>query len=188
MHRPRRGHFRRGDFRTSSKKRSFYIRGAFLFVGLHVQTCGNLRLLVYWHLLSSVLVTSRLFYDYYYYCHPTICSVCPSQRVTIVETCHDPINQVTLCIFTFESRVVSAVLTKDVLFVLVGIEPGDFCYSGLFVCFVFDFCIACTRSHPSMDVVDRQLSVFGFQACYNCNYTRTTYFFFRLLSPNKKTI
>ena len=56
--------------------------------------------------------------------------------MTIVETCHDPTNQVTLYIFTVESRVVSAVLTKDVLFVLVGSEPGDCCCSGLFGFFI----------------------------------------------------
>ena len=68
-----------------------------------------------------------------------MCSVCPSRKMTIVETCHDHINQVTLCIFTFESLVVSAILTKDVLFVLVGSEPGDFCVVLVcsFVLFLF---------------------------------------------------
>ena len=41
-----------------------------------------------------------------------MCSVSPSQKLTIVESCRDSIDQVTLYAFTFESRVVSAVLTN----------------------------------------------------------------------------
>ena len=70
-----------------------------------------------------------------------MCSVCPSQKMTIiVETGQDPINQVTPVIFTFESRVISALLTKDVLFVLVGSEPGDFFILLFWFVRLSDFC------------------------------------------------
>ena len=34
------------------------------------------------------------------------------------------------------------------------------------------------NTHPRVDIVDRRLPVFGFHIWYNCNYTRTRYFFF----------
>ena len=82
--------------------RIFLIRGA---------SSSNFRQLAPPRLLAppSVIGTSRLFYFIIIiiiilYYHPKMCSVCPSQKLSIVETCHDPINQVTLYIFTLESR------------------------------------------------------------------------------------
>ena len=71
-------------------------------------------------------------------------------KMTIVETCHDSITQV--YVFTFEQRVVSAVLTKYVLFALVGNEPvlgGDLCCSGFFICSFLFFVLPVRDRRPS---------------------------------------
>ena len=47
-----------------------------------------------------------------------------------------------------------------VLYVLVGSEPvggGDFCCSGLFVCFAFVLCFACSHPRISMTIDGRCL-------------------------------
>ena len=60
---------------------------------------------------------------------------------------------------------------KDVLFVVVGIEPAlgdDFCCSGLFVCFVFVFCFVC--SYPRILSSFVRLSVLGFHTVLRSSY------------------
>ena len=102
-----------------------------------------------------------------------MCSVCPSRKMTIVETCHDHINQVTLYIFTFESGVVSAILTKYVLYWWVASLVTSVVLVCSFVSFLFFALPVRVAIHGWISSAVDCRCLVSIHATTNRNYTRT---------------
>ena len=116
---------------TGQEKRSFCIIRVFLIRGA---SSTNLRQLAPPRLLAppSVLGTCRLFEYCYIIIAIRLCSVCPSQKMTIVETRpYQPIDIAVHIYLWVTGRLCS--LEVCLVCIWVGSEPGDFCCSDFFV-------------------------------------------------------